>query len=54
MPLHDRYHVDGSLRASVYLYNTREEIEQLGDRLRKLLPRLFSSRRRPKRRCGCR
>ena len=47
-------HLEGSLRASVYFYNTMAEIELLGDRLRNLLPRLSSVRRRPRRRCGCR
>ena len=29
MPLHERYHIAASTRASFYFYNTPEEVEQL-------------------------
>ncbi len=34
-PIHDRFGVTGSARASMYLYNTTEEIDRLVDGLEK-------------------
>jgi cysteine desulfurase/selenocysteine lyase len=31
MPLHDRFHLTATARASFYLYNTLEEIDRLAD-----------------------
>jgi len=36
MPLHDKFHIPASTRASFYLYNTRAEVDQLVDGLEKV------------------
>ena len=37
MPLHERYHIPASARASFYLYNTREEVDILIASLKKVV-----------------
>lgn len=37
MPLHERYHIPASARASFYLYNTREEVDILIASLKKVM-----------------
>jgi cysteine desulfurase/selenocysteine lyase len=41
MPLHDKFHIPATARASFYLYNTMEEVDQLVDGIYKV-KRLFS------------
>jgi len=36
-PLHRRLNIDGSVRASIYIYNTREEIDYLTSALREMI-----------------
>ncbi len=36
-PLHRRLNIDGSVRASIYIYNTREEIDYLASALREII-----------------
>ena len=45
MPLHKRFQVNATARASFYLYNTREEIDRLADAL-KQVQKVFQPRRR--------
>ncbi len=40
MPLHDRFHIPASLRASFYLYNTEAEVELLAERLCEVVEKL--------------
>ncbi len=37
MPLHDRFHLPATTRASYYLYNTKEDIEKLGKSLLRIV-----------------
>lgn len=45
MPLHKRFDVNATARASFYLYNTREEVDRLADAL-KQVQQVFRPRRR--------
>jgi len=36
MPLHEKFHIPATTRASFYLYNTRQEIDKLVDALYKV------------------
>ena len=45
MPLHKRYGVSATARASFYLYNTLAEVEQLGPAIEQVL-RVFHRRRK--------
>jgi cysteine desulfurase/selenocysteine lyase len=36
MPLHERYNLPATTRASFYLYNTREEVDRLVEGLEKV------------------
>jgi cysteine desulfurase/selenocysteine lyase len=40
MPLHDAKKIPASLRASLYLYNTSEEVEQFGEHLKTVVAKL--------------
>ncbi|MEQ1905326.1 MAG: SufS family cysteine desulfurase [Pirellulaceae bacterium] len=40
MPLHDRFHIPASLRASFYLYNTEAEVDLFAERLAEVVEKL--------------